>query len=35
LQMGMKVDQNDPELRSLTRKAYMGLGQPEKAQLYK
>ena len=35
LQLGMQVDQNDPELRSLMRKAYMGLGKPGQAQQYK
>ena len=35
LQIGMQVAPNDPELRSLMRKAYMGLGQPGKAQQYR
>ena len=35
LQIGLQVDTSDPELRSLMRKAYMGLGQPGKAQQYR
>lgn len=35
LNLALQVDPNDPEIRSLMRKAYIGLGQPEKANKYK
>jgi tetratricopeptide (TPR) repeat protein len=35
LQMAMQIDPNDPEIRRLIRKAYIGLGRPQEAENYR
>ena len=35
LQMALEIDQNEPEIRSLLRKSFIGLGRPEDANYYK
>ncbi len=35
LQMAMQIDPNDPEIRRLIRKAYIGLGRPQDAENYR
>ena len=35
LQMALEIDENEPEIRSLLRKAFIGLGRPEDANYYR